>query len=77
MISSKHSKKSLKDRVDVFPRDFVNFLISEIHLKVYHFTGSAVQKDRKLAFKEKFLKHYKDLVAKKEAEERKKAEKEA
>ena len=70
------SKKSQKERMDVFPGDFLNFLISEIHLKVYHFTGSEVQKKRKQDFKDKFLKHYKDLVKKKEDQERKILEKE-
>ena len=62
--------------MDIFPNDFLNFLISEIHLKVYHFTGSEVQKKRKQDFKDKFLKHYKDLVKKKEDQERKILEKE-
>ena len=48
----------------IFEKSFINYLMSEIHLKIYDYTETDEQNERKKQFKE-FIKAYKEIQANK------------
>ena len=57
-------EKCRRELNTIWTESFLNKLLSQVHLKIYNFKGTDIEKRRKRSFKENFIRTFKDEVEK-------------